>query len=143
MALSLVPNSANIKLSADLSFLSNLPKAIMMALLSPKVLLPLLIMSKSIGQTISDSVESLNDFLKLFKKYVIKIMSNIGALFVKELFEIIKKDITKLVSEIISDVKKEIMQKKYQIVIKLVELVLTIFKLVSDWRQCKSVVDEI
>jgi len=139
----LVPNSANIKLSADLSFLSNLPKAIMMALLSPKVLLPLLIMSKSIGQTISDSVESLNDFLKLFKKYVIKIMSNIGALFVKELFEIIKKDITKLVSEIISDVKKEIMQKKYQIVIKLVELVLTIFKLVSDWRQCKSVVDEI
>lgn len=139
----LVPNSADIKLSVDLSFLTNLPKAIMMALLSPKVLLPLLIMTKSIGQTISDAVESLNDFLKLFKKYVINIMSKIGALFVKELFEIIKKDIKKLVSEIISDIKKETTKKKYKIILTLVELTLIIYKLVKDWRQCKSVVDDI
>jgi hypothetical protein len=139
----LVPNSANIKLSVDLSFLTNLPKAIMMALLSPKVLLPLLIMTKSIGQTISDAVESLGDFIKLFKKYVIKIMSNIGALFVKELFEIIKKDIRQLVSEIISDIKKESLKKKYKIILLLVQLALTIYKLVTDWKQCKSVVDEI
>ena len=139
----LVPNSADIKLSVDLSFLTNLPKAIMMALLSPKVLLPLLIMTKSIGQTISDAVESLNDFLKSFKKYVINIMSKIGALFVKELFEIIKKDIKKLVSEIISDIKKETTKKKYKIILTLVELTLIIYKLVKDWRQCKSVVDDI
>jgi len=42
-----LPNSFDINLSVDLSFLTNLPKAIMMALLSPKIILPLLIMSKA------------------------------------------------------------------------------------------------
>jgi len=37
----LLPNSVDIKLTVDLSFLKNIPKAIFMALLSPKVILPL------------------------------------------------------------------------------------------------------
>jgi len=139
----LVPTSVDIKLAADLSFLTNLPKAIMMALISPKVILPILIMGKAIGQTIGDAIESLNDFIKKFKKYVINLMSKIGGLFVKELFDIIKKDIKTLVTDILSDIVTEKAKKKYMIILKLVELVLIIARFVDDWRKCKSVVDEI
>lgn len=139
----LVPNSVDINLSVDLSFLTNLPKAIMMALLSPKVLLPLYIMAKAIGQLTGYAIESLMDFMKAFKKYCINIMSKIGSLFVKELFEIIKKDIMGLISQIITDLAKEKILKKYVMILKLVELIMIIAKFVDDWRKCKSVVDEI
>ena len=138
-----LPNSIDINVSVDLSFLINMPKAIMMALLSPKVLLPIMIMSKAIGQTVADTVESLMDFMKAFKKYVIAIMSKIGALFVQELFQIIKKDIKRLVGEILKDIKKEKVLKVYSIILVLVELILLIARFIDDWRKCKSVVDEI
>lgn len=137
------PNSLDIKLSMDLSFLKDLPRAIMMALLSPKVLLPIFIMSKAIGQNVVDAVESFTDFIKTFAKYTINLMSKIGGLFIQELFEIIKKDITTLVSQILSDIVREKVLKKYTIILKLVELILIIARFVSDWRKCKSVVDEI
>lgn len=139
----LIPNSVDIKLSVDLSFLTNLPKAIMMTLLSPKVLLPLMIMAKAIGQSIGDFVESLLTLIKHFKKYVIKIMAEIGGLFVKELFDLIKKDIRTLIDDIIKDISKEKTLKKYVIVLRLIELILIVAKFVDDWKKCKSVVDEI
>jgi hypothetical protein len=139
----LVPNSVDINLSVDLSFLTNLPKAIMMALLSPKVLLPLYIMAKAIGQLSGYAIESLMDFMKAFKKYCINIMSKIGSLFVQELFEIIKKDIMNLISQIIRDLAKEKVLKKYVMILKLIQLIMIIAKFVDDWRKCKSVVDEI
>ena len=139
----LIPNSVDINLSVDLSFLTNLPKAIMMALLSPKVILPLYIMAKAIGQLSGYAIESLMDFMKAFKKYCIHIMSKIGALFVKELFEIIKKDIMTLMTEIIKDLAKEKVLKKYAMILKLIELIMIIAKFIDDWRKCKSVVDEI
>lgn len=138
-----LPNSVDVNISVDLSFLTNMPKAIMMALLSPKVLLPIMIMSKAIGQTASDSVESLNDFIKVFKTYVISLMSKIGALFIKELFEIIKRDIKTLIGEILIDIAKEKILKKYSIILVLIELILLVARFVDDWRKCKSVVDEI
>jgi hypothetical protein len=139
----LVPNSVDINLSVDLSFLTNLPKAIMMALLSPKVLLPLYVMAKALGQLSGYAIESLMDFMKAFKKYCINIMSKIGSLFVQELFEIIKKDIMNLISQIITDLAKEKVLKKYVMILKLIQLILIIAKFVDDWRKCKSVVDEI
>jgi hypothetical protein len=139
----LVPNSVDIKLSVDLSFILNLPKAIMMAILSPKVLLPILIMLKAIGQGIGDLVENLLDFMKYFAKLVIGIMSKVGGLFIQELFEIIKKDIQVLINQIIEDISKEAALKKYAIILRLIQLILIIIKFIDDWRKCKSVVDEI
>ena len=138
-----LPNSLDVNVSVDLSFLTNMPKAIMMALLSPKVLLPIMIMSKAIGQTVADTVESLTDFMKAFKSYVIALMSKIGALFVQELFQIIKRDIKRLVGEILKDIKKEKVLKVYSIILVLVELILLVARFIDDWRKCKSVVDEI
>lgn len=138
-----VPNSVDIKLSVDLSFLTSLPKAIVMTLLSPKVILPLLIMLKAIGQTAGDLIENFLSLFKYLRKYIIGLMSSIGAIFVKELFEIIKKDIKKLVGEILGDIAKEKAMKKMAMILKLIQLILIIARFVDDWKKCKSVVDEI
>jgi hypothetical protein len=139
----MIPTSVDINLSIDLSFLLNLPKAIMVSLLSPKVILPLLIMAKAINQMSGYAIDNLMDFMKQFSRYCINIMSKIGAIFVEQLFELIKKDILLLVSAITADLAKEKALKKYAMIVKLVQLILIVAKLVDDWRKCKSVVDEL
>lgn len=138
-----IPNSVDIKLACDLSFLTNLPKAIVLALLSPKVVLPLLIMAKAIGQLVGDVILSLTDFMRVFKTYIIALMSKIGGIFVKELFEIVKKDIKQLMNDIIADIMKERAAKRIYMILRLIELILLIARFIDDWRKCKSVLDEI
>lgn len=138
-----LPNSVDINLAADFSFLTNLPKAIMLALLSPKIVLPLLIMAKAIGQLVGDVITNLLDFMRIFKTFVIAIMSKIGGIFVKELFEIVKKDIKQLVNDLIADIMKERAAKRIYMILRLIELILLIARFIDDWRKCKSVLDEI
>ena len=137
------PNITDINLSVDLSFLLNLPKAIMMALLSPKVVLPLLIMAKALGQLNGYVITGLMDFVRIFAKFNINVMSKIGAIFVEELVQMIGKDIQNLLTSVAYDLSKEQATKKYAIIVRLVQLLLYVIKFVEDWRRCKSVVDEI
>ena len=136
-------NGFGIKINFDLSLLKNLPKSILFALLSPKVLLPIMVMLKSLGSTIGDLVKSLMDFVKKFFRMVSQIMSQIGAIFIQELFNIIKKDIQNLLQAIILDVTKETSQTRLRIILRLIEIILTVARLIKDWRECKGVVDEI
>jgi len=136
-------NGFGIKISFDLSLLKNIPKAILFAVLSPKVLLPITIMLKSLGSSIGDLVKSLMDFVKKFFRLVSQIMSQIGAIFVQELFKIIKQDIQNLIQAIILDVTKETSQTRLRIILRLIEIILTVARLIKDWRECKGVVDEI
>jgi hypothetical protein len=139
----LTPNITDINLSVDLSFLLNLPKAIMMAIISPKVILPLLVLSKALGQFNGYLITGLMDFIRIFSRYSINVMSKIGAVFVEELVQMIGKDIQNLLTTVAFDLSKEQATKKYAIIVRLVQLLLYVIKLVDDWRKCKSVIDEI
>ena len=100
-------------------------------------------MVKSLGQTVGDTVQSSMDFIKKFPKFFAEVVSKVGAIFVEELFKIIKKDIENLIQSIITDLEKEALFKKYAMILKLIQLILIIASLIKDWRRCKSVVDEI
>jgi hypothetical protein len=132
-----------LKISFDLKLLKNIPKAILFALFSPKILLPIMVMLKALGSNIVELIKSLMDFAKKFIKLVIEIMSQIGAIFIQELFKLIKQDLQNLIQAIILDVTKETSQTRLRIILRLVEILLTVARLIKDWRQCKSVVDEI
>jgi len=133
----------NIQAELDLNFVKLMVNGILMSIISPKVLLPIFIMLKSIGNTISDSINSLMDFAKQFKTFFINLTSKIGAIFVQELFNLIKKDIKNLLQSVIQDLAKEKIAKKYIIILKLIQLLLVVAEFISDWRRCKSVIDEI
>jgi hypothetical protein len=127
-------------LNIDLNFLKEYPRALLMTILSPKTILPIMVMSKSLGQDTVDSVNSLMDFAKQFKTYIVQLASKVMALFVKILFDIIKADIIALTQSILADIKNESVVKKSLLVLSLVAL---ITKLVTDFRQCKSVIDDL
>jgi hypothetical protein len=100
-------------------------------------------MLKALGQTVVDQINSFMDFAKKFKSFIINLVSKVGALFVKELFQLIKKDIKNLIQQVIMDVAKETSDKRIIMILKLIQLLLLIAQFISDWRRCKSVVDEL
>lgn len=134
---------ANIQASVDFNFIKLLAQGLIFALLTPKILLPIMTMLKAIGQNVSDGINSFQQFAKDFRKFVINLVSKVGSLFVQELFNLIKKDIQNLIQQVIMDLVKEKADKRITMILKLIQLLLLLAQLISDWRKCKSVIDEL
>jgi|688.fasta_scaffold32533_3 hypothetical protein len=142
--------SANIKASVDFNFIKLICDGLIRALLTPKIILPIIVMFKAIKSNLSmifdaqtDEIQSYMDFIKKFKKFVTQLISKIGAIFVRELFNIIKKDIFNLLQAIIRDLAREKADKRIVMVLKLIQLLIVVASFIRDWRRCKSVIDEI
>ena len=138
----LLPN-IDIDASVKFDFLKQIPIALMMTILSPKVLLGLMMLVKSLKNNIADFVEDLNSFLAAFKDLIIQTMSKIGAIFVEELVKQIKKNIKRLVQNIAIDIIKESKDARIRIITSLIATAFTVAQLVRDYRRCKSVIDEL
>jgi hypothetical protein len=135
--------TGNIQAAVDFNFIKLIAQGVVTALLSPKVLLPIFTMLKAIGQTLLDEINNYVDFIKQFKKFFINIVSKIGAIFVQELFELIKKDIKNLIQQVILDLAKEKADKRLIMILKLIQILIVVAEFISDWRKCKSVIDEL
>jgi hypothetical protein len=133
----------DVQAAVDFNFIKLMCQGIASSLLSPKILLPIYIMLKSLGQSAVDLINSFMTFIKEFKKFAINLISKVGAIFIEELFELIKRDIMALIQKVIADLIKEKVNKKLTMILKLVQLLLIVSSFISDWRRCKSVVDEI
>ena len=133
----------NIQAALDLNFVKLMAQGLLFSLLSPKILLPIFVMLKSIGQQVVDLVNGYIEFAKMFKEFVINLVSKVGAIFVKELFELIKRDIRNLIQQVITDIAKEQGDKRIIMILKLIQLLITVAQFITDWRKCKSVIDEI
>ncbi len=133
----------NAQVALNFNFIKLIAQGIAGAFLTPKILLPIYVMLKAIGQETTDAIKGFVDFVKQFKKFAINFISKIGALFVQELFELIKRDILLLIQRVISDIVKEKIDKRISMILKLIQLLLIVASFISDWRKCKSVVDEL
>lgn len=138
-----IPVGLDLKIKVNLNFIKDLPKALIYAILSPKILLPIMVILKSLGQSITDLINNVEDFMKNFKTFFINLVSKIASIFVRELFEIIKQDILKLIKSIALDIKQDQLLKKYAIIFTLIEVIQSISKIINDWRQCKGVLDSL
>jgi len=132
-----------LKINLDENFIKEFPKALAMAILSPKVVLPIMIMSKSLGQTIADEINSFLDFAKKVSTYFVQLVSKIAALFTKIVFDTIKRDIKKLIASIISDIKNEKIKKRTDMILSLTAIIVSIAKTVKDFRECKSIINDL
>jgi len=163
-----LPTNFNAEIAVNKDILKQIPLAVASSVLSPKVLLPIFILLQVIEgnatNVYNDAITSTNqiiqsgntnigqvnnivnnqvDFLKVFKKFNIEVISRIGAIFIKALFDILKKDIINLLSIIIGDIAVSERLKKYRIILRLVQLALIISQLIDDYRKCKSLVEDI
>jgi hypothetical protein len=133
----------DVKATVNFNFIKLISQGIIGALFSPKALLPIHVMSKTLNQNISDEVNSRTEFTRKYPKFTIDVVSRVGAIFVEELFRIIKRDIQILVQRVINDLVREKINKKFAMILKLIQLILIVASFIRDWRKCKSVIDEI
>jgi hypothetical protein len=140
------PNLPPLKDVINTEYLKIIPIAIVYSLLSPKHLFPLFVMKKSLGDSLSDDIDSLEDFMVLYKKYLINLTSKILAIFTEELVKEIKKSINRLVQDLVNQELNELITKRgktVQSVLLLINASLTVLNAVSDYRRCKSIIDEL
>jgi hypothetical protein len=97
----------------------------------------------SLGQQFLAFVDNLVDFAKNFKKFVVNLISRISALFIQELFETIRRDLLQLVQRVLQDINNERVRKITAIILKLLQILFVVAQLITDWRKCKSVIDEL
>ena len=166
----LLPTNLNFQVF-DEDFIKKIPLSVAGAVLSPKVLFPIFVLMQSLegnatnafnsavtsantfiqsGNTIGNSVNNLInsnvDFLKTFKKFNIEMVAEIGAIFVTELFNILKKDLINLMRPIIADIGSEALKAKLQMIERLITIALIINQIVigvKDYKKCKSLIDDI
>ena len=135
--------NVNPQVVVDTNFIKLLTHGMISALITPKMILPIIVMYKALGNILADGIRTFTDFAKIFKRFFINLVSKVGAIFVEELFRLIKEDILRLVQQVIADIVKERAFKKYSMILKLIALLLAIVSIISDYRRCKSLVDEI
>ena len=137
-------------ISIDDDVINQLPTALYSAVISPKVLLPMMIMIRTLESSINNTQQSilnevfnLESFTKTFKRFNIEVVSKIGATFVLILRDIIIRDIRKLTKQISTNLRKELTNKKLLQTQSLLALSVLLVRTVTDFRKCKSVVDSI
>jgi hypothetical protein len=92
---------------------------------------------------LADNITSLKDFAKKFKRLVINVMSRIGALFVKVMYDLIIGDLKKLLKTITKDILGNKLQKVYRVIEQLISTASLVSQFVSDFRKCKNLIDSI
>ena len=166
----LLPTNLNFQVF-DEDFIKKIPLSVAGAVLSPKVLFPIFVLMQSletnatnvynsavtsantftqsantIGNSVNNLINSNVDFLKTFKKFNIEMVAEIGAIFVTELFNILKKDLINLMKPIIADIGSEALKTKLQMIERLITIALIINQIVigvKDYKKCKSLIDDI
>lgn len=163
-----LPTNLNVQVSIDTNIIKKLPLAVAAGVFSPKVLLPIFTLmsvvqsgatftynqavtsantfiqsGNTIGQEGSNIVTGGLDFLKKWKKFSIQVISRINEEFLKVLFDELKKDIVNLISLIVKDISKSAATKKLAMVLRLVGILIAVGQLISDYRKCKSLLDNI
>ena len=136
-----VPANFNASVSINTNVLKKIPLAVAAGVLTPKTLLPIFIMlsvlQTSATNSLNKAITSVNtniasgntlgnktnnvinngvDFLSKFRTFNINVISEIGAIYLKALFEILKKDIINLLSIIIGDIAKNKISTRYAII---------------------------
>jgi len=106
----------NLKGALDTSLITQLPKVVFKTILSPKVMLGFLVMVKTMNNQFANqldtSFDDLQNFMKVFKKFTVNFMQRVTAIFIRELFSIVKKNIKQLVERILGDIVKEAKNKQ-------------------------------
>jgi hypothetical protein len=163
-----LPTNFNGELAINKEYVKQIPRALASAVLSPKVLFPIMILKQVVesqatntynsavttgntfiqsGNTslgkVNNIINNGVDFLKVFRSFSIQVVSRIGGIFLKTLYDILKKDILILITSVIADVSRSQRLKKYAIILRLVNILLVLAQLVDDFRKCKSLINNI
>ena len=135
----------NLNVAINNDFLKIIPKAVMFAILRPKMLLGLQIAMKSVNPNFSNilALSNLQSFVKTFGNFMVNMLSKIAAIFIEELFILLKKNLRLLVETLLVEIVKEAKNKQAAMIAGIIFLIIQLIQGFIDYRECKSLVDEI
>ncbi len=106
------------QISLHLGFLINIPKAIVMSILSPKVILPIAIIYKLFVGTIID----VKDLLKKMKEFIMCVINELFWKFIREFWKRIKTDLKNFLLRIVRKILRDKLKRYYLVIAALVAL---------------------
>ena len=140
-------------------------KSIIESILTPKVLFPIMVLGQVIEKTLNNNYNNLKDlgnsitqsgetissfakdeianaeiFAKKYKSYLQNVTRRILEIFIRILFNILRKELKKLVSRVIGDVSKNYLKKQKDIILALTSSLFGLVSTVIDFNKCKSVI---
>jgi len=142
-----IPSDINLNLNVAINndFLKIIPKAVMFSILRPKTILGMYIVIKAIRPNFATilGLDNLESFVKTFGKFIVNMLSKIAAIFVEELFKLLKKNLRLLVETLLVEIVKEAKDKRAAMISSIIFILIQIVQGFIDYRECKSLVDEI
>jgi hypothetical protein len=110
----------NFNISLIKGFVQNVPKAIVMSVLSPKIILPIIMVSKMFNP--SQIFEDVKLFFKKFAKLFLNIISDLFWLFIRSFWKLIKVDLLSFVSQLV----RKIILNKYKRNVSIITSLITL-----------------
>jgi hypothetical protein len=144
-ALNIINPAVNNTFTASLNdgFLKQFLNALVGSILSPKVILPFMIMLYATKQQVPAQVKNIEDFTKQYRTFYIDFVSKLYSKFTQKVLKELKKQIIRLVTLLNTDILNEKKKKIQDMILSIVTLIAAPVNLVQDLRECKAGVDEI
>lgn len=119
----------NFNINLNKNFILNLPKAIMMNVLSAKITLPIVLMYKYIKSQALNFLLTAQEIMKKLWKLFSMVISKLYWLFIKEFWRLIKVDLVAFISKIV----KKIIKNKYKRYVTIItSLIALLTKIIED-----------
>jgi hypothetical protein len=104
------------QISINLSFILNIPKAMIMSVLSPKMFLPLVIIYKQFVALAKNVIMDVKELMKKIKKIFICVIKELFWKFIREFWQRVKADLKNFLKRLIRKIIRDKL-KRYQLVI--------------------------
>jgi hypothetical protein len=111
------------------NFITNLPKSLVMSILSAKIFLPLVMLYKIFKIKITNTVINIRDLVKKFYRAVSNIITDLFWLFIREFWKLIKNDLLSFIRKIVQRIIKN---KFKRFLLIITSLILLLKKILDD-----------
>jgi len=110
------------QISINLSFIFNIPKALIMSILSPKMFLPFVIVYKQFVANAKNAIVDAKDLMKKLKKIFTCTIKELFWKFIREFWKRVKADLKNFLMRIIRKILKDKLKRYYLVIAALIAL---------------------
>jgi hypothetical protein len=112
----------NFQLSINLSFILNIPKSLIMSIISPKMFLPFVIIYKQFVSLAKNTVVAAKDLMKKLKKIFTCVIKELFWKFIREFWKRVKADLKNFLMKIVRKILRDKLKRYYLVISALIAL---------------------
>ena len=110
------------QISINLSFIFNIPKALIMSIISPKMFLPFVIIYKQFVASAKNLIMDAKELMKKLKKIFLCVINELFWKFIREFWKRVKADLKNFLIKIIKKILKDKLKRYYLVISALIAL---------------------